>query len=80
MRTLGLQLTGESLETATKLSSKAAMRISDRQHRSLPIIQMGDAPLVRRGEATQGKSLSEADRQYIDNITRDVARMVGYDY
>lgn len=80
MRTLGLQLTGESLETATKLSSKAAMRISDRQHRSLPIIQMGNTPFVRRGEATQGKTLSEADRKYIDNITREVARMVGYDY
>ena len=80
MRTLGLHLTDESLETAIKQSSKETMRLSDQQHRSLPLIHMGDAPLVRRGEATQGKALSEEDRQYINDITRDVARRVGYDY
>jgi hypothetical protein len=82
MRTLGLRLTDENLETAMHLSSKAAMRLSDCQHRSLPLTHMSNAPLalVRRGEATQGKALGEADRQYIENRTRDVARLVGYDY
>lgn len=80
MRTLGLGLTDESLETAIKLSSKSAMRLSDGQHRSLPLTQTQHAPLVRLGEATQGNDLDDADRQYIEAITRDAARLVGYDY
>ncbi len=80
MRTLGLRLTDESLEIAIKLSSKSAMQLSDGQRRSLSLMRLQNAPLVRRGEATQGEELDDADRQYIEDITRDAARMVGYDY
>jgi hypothetical protein len=80
MRTLGLCLSDENLETAIKLSSKTAMRLSEGQHRSLTLSQSRHAPLVRQGEATQGKSLEEADRHYIEDTTRHAARLVGYDY
>jgi hypothetical protein len=80
MRTLGLCLSDESLETAIKRSSKAAMQLWEGQHRTLMLSRSGNAPLVRQGESTQGRSLVEADRRYIEDATRDAAHLVGYDY
>lgn len=80
MSLLGIPVNQAALEEAVDLSSKQNMKKSGNVHRSVVVTQILEAPLVRQAMATQGRELDPSDRQYIEETTRDVARMVGYHY
>lgn len=80
MSLLGISANQVALEEAVDLSSKENMKRSGSIHRSVVVTQILEAPLVRQATATQGKELSPSDRQYVEDVTRDVAQVVGYSY
>lgn len=77
---LGISVSQENLRKAVELSSKETMRASEKKHMSTARIANQKSSFVRKGEATQGAELSNSDRQYIEDVTRETARLVGYDF
>jgi hypothetical protein len=80
MDLLGITMEEHILEKAIILSSKSKMKESENKHRSTYIIQNNSRQFVRDKKAQRGKDLSEVDREYIENMTRDIAQKLGYDY
>ncbi|MFB2918689.1 sulfotransferase domain-containing protein [Aerosakkonema funiforme] len=80
MDILGIKMTEEELQEAIKLSSKENMRKSEEAHRSTYVIKTQETRFVRKGEAAGGKSLNEEDKKYVEDATREVAQLIGYNF
>jgi Sulfotransferase domain len=77
MELLGIQMQGSDLEKAIFLSSKEQMQVSDKLHRSI-LVKDKEIPFVRKDSALRGKDLSDEDKKFIADKTRDLAQMFGY--
>ena len=80
MDILGIKMTDGELKEAIELSSKENMRKSEEVHRSTYVIKTQETCFVRKGEATGGKTLNEADKKYLEDATREVAQLIGYNF
>ena len=80
MNLMGLTVEDAKLSEAAQLSSKEKMRESENTHRSTYLIKNKERSFVRKGIAQAGKDLSEEDRKYVEDSTRKIAQMMGYDY
>ncbi len=76
----GISVSEVNLEKAVELSSKKSMRLSESKHMSTARVANQKSSFVRKGEATKGAELSNSDREYIEDVTREVASLVGYDF
>lgn len=76
----GIKMTLISIERAIDLASKSAMKHSEQTHLSSYLIQHRSMEFVRQAKASKGAELSREDRQYIEDLTRDLAGKFGYDY
>lgn len=77
---LGIDIASDSLAKAVILSSKKAMKASENNHLSSYLIADRYMQFVRKGKAGKGAELSASDKQYIENITGDIVRDLGYHY
>ena len=77
---LGINITSSSIDKAVLLSSKEAMKSSENKHLSSFINNNKNIEFVRQAQAGKGKELAVSDKQYIENITRGIARDLGYHY
>lgn len=77
---IGIPVTGDSVKRAVELSSKEKMRDSERKHMSTYRVRHQKTAFVRKGKATGGQELDEAGRQYVENITRPAASLLGYGF
>ncbi len=80
MDLIGLKVEEGTLEKAINLSSKENMKITEKKHGSTFLIKTQKTPFVRNGIATGGKELSDTDRQFVEDVTRNIAHIIGYDY
>ncbi|AFY53078.1 sulfotransferase family protein [Rivularia sp. PCC 7116] len=80
MDLLGIEVDKSTIAEAIKLSSKENMKNSESNHASTFMLQNQKTSFIRQGKATGGKELSDADKQYIEDVTRDIAQSLGYDY
>jgi len=80
MDLLGIEVDEFTLEEAIRLSSKENMRNSETNHSSTFMIKNQKTSFIREGKATGGKELSDLDRKFIEDVTRDIAQSIGYDY
>jgi hypothetical protein len=74
---IGINTSKETLEKAIHLSSKENMTELEKTTGGTPLIKIYD---VRQGKINKGAYLSDADRKFIEEETRDVANLIGYDY
>lgn len=79
METLGIKMDDKSLEEAISLSSKENMRDSEKKHIFLPSTKKNTS-FVRQGIATKGQELSDKDREFVENSSRDIANLLGYKF
>lgn len=79
METLGIRMDDKSLEEAINLSSIERMRDSENRHTSLRSIH-NSTPFVRKGIANKGQELSDIDRKLIENLSADIASLLGYKF
>jgi hypothetical protein len=77
---LGIHITAESIKQAIEWASKSAMKHSENTHLSSYLIEHRSMEFVRQAKANRGKELSPDDKRYIDNLTKDIASKLGYDY
>lgn len=80
MDLLGIRVENEVIEKAIELSSVENMRASEMKHASTYLVKTQKVSFVRQAKAAKGEGLSESDRQYIEEVTRDVAQLLGYNY
>lgn len=80
MNCLGINMSDDELEQAIQLSSKEKMKASENTHRSTYLIKNQERPFVRQGKAQAGKELPETDRIFIEDSTREIAKLIGYHY
>jgi hypothetical protein len=76
----GLKINSDSIALAINLASKSAMKHSENTHISSYLIQNKSMEFVRQAKASKGKELSIEDKQYIEDLTRDIAAQLGYDF
>lgn len=79
MECLGIIMDNGSLEEAIKLSSKERMKESELKHTSLNLVNE-KMSFVRKGVASRGRELSEPDKKFIEDSSRDIARLLGYNF
>lgn len=80
MNLLGIKVEESTLREAIKLSSKENMRNSEINHSSAYLVKTQKSPFVRQGKATGGREMSKSDKEFLENVTRDIAKIVGYEY
>ena len=80
MELLGITMSEELLHQAVEMSSKLNMKSSEDKHRSTNMIESLDKPFVRMSNSKRRDRLSDADRNYIENMTKSTAELVGYLY
>ena len=80
MELFGLDIADDVLDKAIQLSSADYMRTLDKSTRSTVILKNQETPFVRKAKAGEGKKLSQEDREYIEDVTRESARALGYQY
>lgn len=73
MQCFGINMDEKSLEEAIILSSKERMKDLEKRHRSINF-------MVRQGIASRGQELSEDDKKFIEDHTRDLAQLLGYKF
>ncbi len=76
MKCFGIHLTQESIEDTLSLSSKERMKELESQYRNHTF-------MVRQAVAKSGKDikeLSENDQKFIEDYTRDIAQLFGYEF
>ena len=79
MECLGIIMDNASLEEAITLSSKERMKESELKHTSINLVNE-KMSFVRKGVASRGQELSESDRKYIEDSSRDIASLLGYNF
>jgi hypothetical protein len=79
MEYLGIIMDNASLEEAITLSSKERMKASELKHVSFNLVNE-KMSFVRQGLANHGRNLSDSDRKLIDDSSRDVASLMGYNF
>jgi hypothetical protein len=77
---LGLEVKPEIIEKAIQLSSKAAMKASEQKHISTYLIKSKTLNFVRDNQSEYNIKLSTKDREYIENLTKDISQKLGYKY
>ena len=77
---LGINIAASCIEKAVMLSSKEVMKNSENTHISSYFIKQKSLDFVRQAKASQGAELSSTDKQYIEDITRNIAKNLGYYY
>jgi len=80
MSLIGIEMEETELQQAIELSSKENMRKSEQKHASTYITQIRKSSFVRKAQASAGSELEENDKKFIEDYTRDIAKMLGYDY
>ncbi|MEM8722821.1 MAG: sulfotransferase domain-containing protein [Cyanobacteria bacterium P01_G01_bin.39] len=80
MDLIGIEVDNSTLEHSIKFSSKEYMRNSELKHNSTNVCNDNQNYFVRQGKVTKGESLSEVDKKFIEDYTRDIAQMIGYEY
>jgi hypothetical protein len=79
MELLGINISDQSLKQAIELSSKERMK--DLEKRQFPNhTTSAGMSFVRRGTASGGQELSDTDSKFIENLTQDIAQMLGYTF
>lgn len=73
MECFGINLTQESVEQALFLSSKERMKDLESKYRNHPF-------MVRQAVDKVGKDLSKDDQKFIEDYTRDIAQLLGYEF
>ena len=79
MESLGIIMDNGSLEEAIALSSKERMKESELKHASLNLVNE-KMSFVRQGVANRGRELSESDKKFIEDSSRDIAGLLGYNF
>lgn len=79
MESLGIIMDNGSLEEAITLSSKERMKASELKHASLNLVNE-KMSFVRQGVANRGRELSESDKKFIEDSSRDIAGLLGYNF
>lgn len=79
MDLIGIPIEASVIERAVILSSKNHMRDSENKHRSTYIVQNKSRQFVRDQQAQRGKDLAQEDREYIEKMTKDITKLIGYD-
>ncbi|CCH96632.1 sulfotransferase domain-containing protein [Microcystis aeruginosa] len=79
MEYLGIIMDNGSLEEAITLSSKERMKASELKHASLNLVNE-KMSFVRQGLANRGRDLSDSDRKFIEDSSRDIAGLLGYNF
>ena len=77
---IGIEIDNTALEQAINFSSKEYMRNSEIKHNSTKFSDNCKNYFVRQAKVTKGKSLTEADKKFIEDNTRDIAQILGYEY
>ncbi|NJM87068.1 MAG: sulfotransferase domain-containing protein [Hydrococcus sp. RU_2_2] len=80
MNLIGLKIEESNLVKAIELSSKENMRKSFKQHTSTYLTQIYKGNFVRRAEVTKGQELCDEDKKIIEEKTKDIAKIIGYNY
>jgi hypothetical protein len=80
MDLLGLQLSETELQAAVEASSKENMQKSQDTHRSTYLIKELKASFVNPEQSGKDQALSDEDRKFIEDETREIAQMLGYNY
>jgi hypothetical protein len=80
MDLLGIKVEESNLLKAITLSSKENMSNNETKLASTFRVRSRKVSFVREGKATGGKELSDLDRQFIEDTTRDLALILRYDY
>jgi hypothetical protein len=80
MKFIGLDMQAELVNQAVNLSSKERMSQSEALSASTYQFRTQKTRFVRKGEAKGGAELTAADQQFIEDQTRDIAQLVGYDF
>ncbi|MEO0455220.1 MAG: sulfotransferase domain-containing protein [Cyanobacteria bacterium P01_A01_bin.114] len=77
---MGLETDSENLKTAITACSKENMQQSETRHMSAEWLNAKQTSFVRQAKASKGSSLSDTDRNFIENLTRETAQQLGYQY
>jgi hypothetical protein len=80
MDLLGVQLSETELQAAINACSKDNMKKSQDSHRSTYLIKELKTNFVNSEQSGEDKKLSDEDRKYIEDETREIAQMLGYSY
>ncbi|MDJ0701722.1 MAG: sulfotransferase domain-containing protein [Leptolyngbyaceae cyanobacterium MO_188.B28] len=80
MYLIGINMSEESLKYAINSSSKVNMKQSEQESISTFTLKNQKTQFVRKAEMMNGKELTESDKKYIEDETREIAQMVGYDF
>lgn len=80
MNLLGFKLDALTLDKAVDFSSKEWMRKSELKHTSTYLNQNRKYHFVGKAKAARGEPLLEEDKKFIEDQTRDIAKMIGYEY
>jgi hypothetical protein len=79
MELLGIHLNEQQLKQAIELSSKDRMKASEKKH--FPTHKLNPKmSFVREGAAKKGQKLSEEDQNFIEDVTREMASLLGYHF
>jgi Sulfotransferase domain len=77
---IGLEMQAELVNQAVDLSSKEKMRQSEALSASTYQFRTQKTQFVRQGEVKGGAGLAAVDQQFIEDQTRKIAQLVGYDF
>ncbi len=82
MNLIGLVMKEEELEKAISMSSKEKMKEAELNHKkgATYSIQSQKINFVRQAKVEGGSELSDVDRKFIEDKTRQVAIKLGYEY
>jgi hypothetical protein len=80
MDLLGVHLSEAELQAAIDASSKENMKKSQDSHRSTYLIKELKTTFVNSERTGKDSVLSDEDKKFIEDETREIAQMLGYDY